>query len=89
VKVALAEGQVTILDDGLQPGQSVVVDGADRLRPGQSVTASVARQRGGQGAKGQGKGTGGSGPFAAPNATAQPGAPVGAGQGKSDMRNKQ
>ena len=33
VKVALAEGQVTILDSGLKPGQKVVVDGADRLRP--------------------------------------------------------
>ena len=89
VKVALAEGQVSILDSGLQPGQNVVVDGADRLRPGQSVTASVAHQRGGQGAKGQGAGQGGSGPSAAPNTTAQPGAPVGAGQGKSDKRNKQ
>jgi len=48
VKVALAEGQVTILDSGLQPGQSVVVDGADRLRPGQLVTVSAARQHGGQ-----------------------------------------
>jgi multidrug efflux system membrane fusion protein len=47
VKVALAEGQVTILDDGLQAGQNVVVDGADRLKPGQNVTASQARQRGG------------------------------------------
>ena len=45
VKVALAEGQVTILDSGLQPGQKVVVDGADRLRPGQIVTVSAARQR--------------------------------------------
>jgi multidrug efflux system membrane fusion protein len=89
VKVALAEGQVTILDDGLQPGQNIVVDGADRLRPGQNVTASLAKQRGGQGAKGQGAGQGVSGPFAAPNATAQPGAPAGAGQGKSDKRNKQ
>jgi membrane fusion protein, multidrug efflux system len=34
VKIALAEGQVTILDSGLQAGQKVVVDGADRLRPG-------------------------------------------------------
>jgi len=33
---------VTILDGGLQAGQNVVVDGADRLRPGQIVT----RQRG-------------------------------------------
>jgi multidrug efflux system membrane fusion protein len=54
VKVALAEGQVTILDGGLAPGQNVVVDGADRLRPGQVVLASVARQRAGQGSTGQG-----------------------------------
>ena len=58
VKIALAEGQVTILDGGLQPGQNVVVDGADRLRPGQIVTASVAKQRvaktAGQGSAGQG-----------------------------------
>ena len=45
VKVALAEGQVTILDSGPAPGTSVVVDGADRLRPGQLVTVSAARQR--------------------------------------------
>jgi multidrug efflux system membrane fusion protein len=89
VKVAMAEGQVTILDEGLQPGQNVVVDGADRPRPGQNVTASLARQRAGQGAMGQGPGQGGGGPFAVPNATAQPGAPVSAGQGKSDKRNKQ
>ena len=47
VKVALAEGQVTILDSGLTGGAPVVVDGADRLRPGQIVTVSAARQRGG------------------------------------------
>ena len=50
VKVALAEGQVTIVDSGLQPGQNVVVDGADRLRDGQVVTPSTARQRSGQSA---------------------------------------
>ena len=50
VKIALAEGQLTILDSGLQPGQQVVVDGADRLRPGQPVIASAAKQKGGQGA---------------------------------------
>jgi multidrug efflux system membrane fusion protein len=89
VKVALAEGQVTILDDGLQPGQSVVVDGADRLKPGQNVTASQARQRSGQGTKGQGAGQSGGSPFAAPNAATSPGAQTGTGQGKHDMRNKQ
>ena len=40
VKVALAEGQFTILDSGLKPGQYVVVDGADRLRAGQTVTST-------------------------------------------------
>jgi multidrug efflux system membrane fusion protein len=42
IKVALAEGQYTILDSGIQPGQRVVVDGADRLRAGQPVIASLA-----------------------------------------------
>jgi multidrug efflux system membrane fusion protein len=45
VKVALAEGQFTILDSGLKSGQNVVVDGADRLRSGQVVTATPARQQ--------------------------------------------
>jgi len=49
VKVALAEGQSTILDSGPEPGTRVVVDGADRLRPGQPVTVAAARQRGTQG----------------------------------------
>jgi multidrug efflux system membrane fusion protein len=57
VKVALAEGQVTILDSGLEPGQQVVVDGADRLRAGQTVTISVPHQRSG----GQGTGQGAAG----------------------------
>lgn len=57
VKIALAEGQSTILDSGPPAGANVVVDGADRLRPGGVVTISAARQRGagrgtGQGAQG-------------------------------------
>jgi membrane fusion protein, multidrug efflux system len=43
VKVALAEGPYTILDSGLEKGQPVVVDGADRLRPGALVLASNGR----------------------------------------------
>jgi multidrug efflux system membrane fusion protein len=93
VKVALVEGQVTILDEGVQAGQSVVVDGADRLKAGQSVTATVAKQHGGQGAKAQGAGQSGSLPsvtFGTVSAPASsPGAPAGAGQGKPDKRNKQ
>ena len=57
VKVALAEGQITILDSGVEKGQNVVVDGADRLRNGQAVVASVAKQHTGQtGATPQGGG---------------------------------
>jgi multidrug efflux system membrane fusion protein len=54
VKIALAEGQVTILDSGVQPGEKVVVDGADRLRPGQIVQVSQPRQQTVSGAAGQG-----------------------------------
>jgi len=52
IKVALAEGQNTILDSGPAPGTQVVVDGAERLRPDQPVTTSAGRQR--QAGKGQG-----------------------------------
>jgi multidrug efflux system membrane fusion protein len=55
VKIALAEGQLTILDSGVQPGQNVVVDGAERLRAGQNVLPSAAHQHGGPGT---GQGTG-------------------------------
>jgi len=77
VKVALAEGQITILDSGLNAGQNVVVDGADRLRAGQIVTASVARQHGTQ-ATGQGIGSASgqqpASPFAAVGASSTPNA---------------
>lgn len=49
VKVALAEGQNTILDSGPAAGAKVVIDGADRLRPGQPVSVSSGRQRQGAG----------------------------------------
>jgi multidrug efflux system membrane fusion protein len=62
IKVALAEGQVTIVDSGLQKGQQVVIDGADRLRAGQPVIAtSQQHPRTGQGPSGQGGGGQGSG----------------------------
>jgi len=54
VKIALAQGQVTILDSGVTPGEKIVVDGADRLRPDSPVTVSQPRQGGG----GQGGGAG-------------------------------
>ena len=48
VKVALTEGAFAILDSGPRPGQSVVVDGADRLRAGQPVIATAAAAHGAQ-----------------------------------------
>jgi multidrug efflux system membrane fusion protein len=42
VKVALSEGAFTIIETGIKSGQNVVVDGADRLRAGQAVIATVA-----------------------------------------------
>ncbi len=63
VKIALAQGQQTILDSGVTPGQKIVIDGADRLRQGAVVTVTQARPAGGgQGSgKGHGAGAGGSG----------------------------
>jgi membrane fusion protein, multidrug efflux system len=79
VKIALAEGQMTILDGGLQAGQQVVTDGADRLKPGQPVIVSVPIKKGGAG-----QGTSNPG-------TPNPGAAAGSGSGgdKSDARTKQ
>jgi hypothetical protein len=86
----LAEGQVTILDSGPEPGQNVVVDGADRLSAGQAVIPSAARQRSGKGGS-QGPGVSG-GPSAPANAgsqpAAQPGAASGKGSGKPEKREK-
>lgn len=55
VKIALAQGQVTILDSGVKPGDKVVIDGADRLRPNAQVTVSQPRQRPGGGSGGPGQ----------------------------------
>jgi multidrug efflux system membrane fusion protein len=93
VKIALAEGQVTILDSGLEAGQNVVVDGADRLRPGQLVTVSAAHQRASGQTAGQGtanQAQAGS-PFATSAQGANPSARLanGKGNGKSNKREQQ
>lgn len=74
VKIALAQGQVTILDSGVQAGDMVVTDGADRLRAGAPVTATLAQSHQHSGAAGQG-----SGPASGPTAGAA------AAQGKPGM----
>jgi len=43
VQTLLTEGSRTILQNGVTAGQMVVVDGADRLRPGSKVDARQAR----------------------------------------------
>jgi len=44
VKIALSQGQVTILDSGVTPGEKVVIDGADRLQANAVVIVSAPRQ---------------------------------------------
>jgi multidrug efflux system membrane fusion protein len=57
VKVGLVLGQQSIIDSGLDAGQKVVVDGADRLRPGAQVLVSQPKHAGsGPGGHGQGSG---------------------------------
>jgi len=76
VKVGLVQGQLSILDSGIEAGQKVVVDGADRLRPGSSVLLSQPRRGGGgQGGQGGGRAQGG------PGAGGGQGTGQGSGQG--------
>jgi multidrug efflux system membrane fusion protein len=85
VKIGLVQGQVSIIDSGLEAGQKVVVDGADRLRAGSPVLVSQARRTGGQGGHGQGSGPGG--PMGHRDTITNSAAPNGAGgipQGRSN-----
>jgi multidrug efflux system membrane fusion protein len=92
VKVGLAQGQLSIIDSGLEAGQKVVVDGADRLRAGSQVLVSQARRGGGQGGRGQGQGSSqGSGPGGHRDTMTNSTAPAGAGslpQGGSNGRHQ-
>jgi multidrug efflux system membrane fusion protein len=83
VKVGLAQGQISIIDSGVTQGQRIVVDGAERLRPGSLVQVSQTHQApggssaGGRGPNGgarQGNSVSGSGAPAAAgsNATGRP-----------------
>jgi multidrug efflux system membrane fusion protein len=46
VQISLAQGQNTILDGGVNPGEQVVVDGADRVRTGSQVIVSAGHKSG-------------------------------------------
>jgi len=79
VKVALAEGQQTILDSGPEPGAKIVVDGADRLKPGQPVTIAGGTPRAGQGSR-QSLASPGSNPGSSPGQPASSENPKSGGQ---------
>jgi multidrug efflux system membrane fusion protein len=91
VKIGLVQGQVTILDSGVESGQNVVIDGADRLRPGQVVVVSKARQRTGQGAAQGSSATPGqaTSPFTATQQAAPAGTGQSAGRGKGKHQTKE
>ena len=73
IKVGLVQGQMNIVDSGVEDGQKVVIDGADRLRAGSQVIVSQPRRGGG--------GPGGHGPGAGAGQGTGQGAGQGAGQG--------
>lgn len=56
VKVGITEGDNSSIDEGLNPGESIVVDGADKLRDGLKV--EVAAKDAGKPAGGSGDGSG-------------------------------
>jgi multidrug efflux system membrane fusion protein len=69
VKLGPADGETTVIDKGVAPGDVVVVDGVDRLREGQAVETvtrdttvtptGAPRARGGKGAEGPATGANG------------------------------
>jgi len=84
VKVALAEGQQTILDSGVTAGMKVVVDGAERLRAGSQVIVSGAQNSGQSGSAGPAQAEGDqSGDFAT-----APGAAAGSGKGNGQHKHQ-
>jgi membrane fusion protein, multidrug efflux system len=68
VKILLAEGSVTIVDSGVQPGQQVVVDGADKLRPGARIEPHAANFGGQRRRQGQSTTLAGAGASSGANA---------------------
>ncbi len=58
VKVGITEGDSTSIDEGLMPGESVVIDGADKLREGAKVEVAVKDAKNAKAAGGSGSGSG-------------------------------
>jgi len=58
VKLGPVQGEIVAVESGVQPGDIVVTDGADRLREGAKVEIADRTQRPERGGKGEGKGKG-------------------------------
>jgi multidrug efflux system membrane fusion protein len=71
IDIAITEGQTTIVDEGVKPGEQVVVDGADKIKPGTKLDVKL----GGAGGK-KNKGA------SAANSNAAQAAPAAAAVGK-------
>ncbi|HMH43717.1 MAG TPA: hypothetical protein VK557_09555, partial [Pyrinomonadaceae bacterium] len=82
VKPGTAMESMTVIEDGLKPGEQVVTDGQLRLVPGAKVQVKGQGGRGGQGQGAQGQGGNQGGPAAAPGADQSPGAGQGNGGGR-------
>lgn len=80
VKVDTVQGQLSIISSGLDAGQQIVVDGADRLRANSPVVISQARSRSGSGSEGHAQ-------SALPGAGSNSAAPAGADAGLSGGAN--
>jgi multidrug efflux system membrane fusion protein len=63
VKLGPVEGETTVVESGLAPGERVVIDGADKLRDGAKIEPVTAEQRaappaGARQGRGEGRGSG-------------------------------
>src|SRR6185295_12070844 len=61
VRIGPAQGELVAITSGIESGERVVTDGADRLREGARVEVVERSERGERGGKGEGRGKGGKG----------------------------
>jgi len=76
VNVALTQGNITVIGDGLSAGETVIVDGQDKLQNGSKVEVRAPAGNGAGGGKGGGKRGGKGGGAPAPDAGAGTPAPT-------------
>jgi multidrug efflux system membrane fusion protein len=79
VKVGPSSGALVAINAGLQPGETVVVDGADQLRDGAHVILPAAAAGATGGARPHRQGGGAGNGYRRRNGPGGPGAPGGAG----------